>query len=195
LYETFSENYLLSGEIYINEHNSFSLGVGYLYRPDIAVVSFGKFSCKGFNGLLEYRRYIDFIDKDGAGNVGKIKGFFIGGYGRVFNINYSYDTMSVSQKYSSKNSEDRYLYSMGIEAGYHIKYHNISFEFILGYGLWWQYTYDTRFSKSAPLTEPVDDISPWAKHHIGVDIGYVFTEGKKKHKKNKQKLLLPTEEK
>jgi hypothetical protein len=195
LYETFSNNYFLSSEIFINEHNAISLGVGYLYRPDISVVSFGKFSCKGFNGLLEYRRYIDFIDRDNSGNVGKIKGFFIGGYGRAFNIKYSYDTMSSSQNYSSKNSEDRYLYSMGIEAGYHLKYHKISFEFILGYGLWWQYKYDTRFSNSAPFSEPVDDITPWAKHHIGVDIGYVFSQEERKHKKKKKKEPVPTEEK
>jgi len=183
IYETLSQNYLLNSEIYFDAHNTISLGGGYLYQPQIVKVSYGKFGCRGANGLLEYRRYIDFIDRDNAGSYSKIKGFYIGGYGRIFNFIYTYDSLTLSNTYATKTSEDRTLYSFGIEAGYHAMYHKISFEFIIGYCLLYQYNYVQNFTNNAPFIQPPDNISRWAKHHIGVSVGYVFTERKKKHKK------------
>lgn len=175
IYETFSKNYFLNSEIYLNAHNTLSLGGGYLYQNHISDVSYGKFSCEGMNGLLEYRRYIDFSDKDTLGKVRKIRGFFLGGYGRIFNLNYSYDSLMGGDKYVSVTKDSRDLYSLGVEAGYHAIYRRLSFEIYIGYCLWWQYDYYAdRFIKEQPFIAPADNISRWARHHIGAGIGYVF---------------------
>ena len=119
-------------------------------------------------------KYIDFKEKDTLGNVRKLKGFFVGGYGRIFNFKYSYDSMTRAGKYTSVTSDNRELYSLGIESGYQAVYHRFSFEIFLGYCIFWQYDYINRFKKDPPFVQPADNISRWAKHHIGVGIGYAF---------------------